>query len=476
MKRPVEQMRIDWIRILVPYEYEPVLDEVRDSAHHHELPVGKVVTGFEDIFKRLCEVLAIDGDGYTDAECFQYRKGGSPYDARYSRDGFDVRFNDLEIGSKAPVNRIVMGLKLDIQGMGCRYIEHALARDGHDWNWFFLALQSAFPDVTYRRIDIARDFFRFTRHLTPLSMATRFIKERKHAKATNEHGKFVITRRTVFRTFHEGDVYNGTVMGDTFYLGAPSDDLMLRVYDKDAERIYSHGDTWRQQGGRKQYWYRWEVQSSGDVADKIGHLLADGETGGSIWRSCVNRMFAIAPTPLERKRGHVEKVMSKLYDPQNGKYVEKEIEVADWWADWIDYSAVDDYHLTTIVRHADVEGSDRWLEGPVAHSLVVRLIAHILRGGDGKQLLEHWLTEGTKQLNFADISFIKSRMSLLNDLAVKQLTKGNDFSQQVSPDVTLTANQIADRLDHEKEIAVAKLTGAKEEHPLTLADYLDKEA
>lgn len=474
MKKPVQQVRIDWVRIQIPYTFKPVLDKSRDSAHHHELAVGEVIEGFTETCSRLFSILAIDKDKYTNLEFFEYHEGGKPYDSRYSRDGFDLRFNDLERSAEAPVNRIKMGLKLDIQGRGCRYIEHALARDKHDWQWFFMALQSAFPDVTFRRIDIARDYFRFTRHLTPYAIASRFEKERRQVDEHNRRGQFVITRRRNFRSYHSGDPVDGVVKGDTFYLGSPSDDLMLRIYDKDAERIYSHGDTWRKRNKIKQYWYRWEVQASGEVADKLGHLLADGETGGHVWTSCVNRMFAIAPTPLERKRGHAVTVQSRVYDPKDKKYIDKPIEVADWWAEWIDYNATDKYHLTTIVHYSDVENSDNWLEGPVAHSLVVRLVSHILRGGDATKLLEHWIEQGNLQLNFDDINRVKSQVSLLNDVAVKQLTKGGDFSKQVSPNVSFTDNDINKRAKAEKQIAIEKLQNKGVSKSLTLADYLDK--
>lgn len=461
--KEVQQFRLDWVRLLIPYSYTLVCDETRDSAHHHKLDVGKVNEGFSSIVKSLFSILAIDGPNKTDLEFFEFYQGGKPYDARYSRDGFDLRFNQLEASAKAPVTRIQMGLKLDIQGRGCRYIERALSRDGHSWRWLFMALRSKFPDIKYRRIDIARDYYRYTRHLTPWSILSRFNKERRYVEETGKHGKFVITRRHSFRGYNAGDAVDGVVKGDTFYLGSPSDSLMLRIYDKEAERIFSHGDTWRLRGKNKKYWYRWEIQISGDVADKVGNLLADGKSGSSIWLSCINRMFAIAPTPLEQKRGHKVKVKTRIYDPQNGKYIDKDIEVADWWADWINQSAVDQYHLTTIVRYSDIESSDNWLEGPVAHSLAVRLVTHVLRGGDGEKLVQHWLKQGNKQLNFSDINRVKSQLSMLNDVAVRELTLG---SAQVD---AITRRQKA-----EKRIAVDKLKASGEERELTLADYVEK--
>lgn len=472
MAQPVELFRLDWVRVQIPFDFDFVLNKTNQSQHHRELKVGRVITGFHDICETLLKILAIDGPGYTNLEYFEFHNGGKPYDARYSRDGFDLRFNGLNAGAEAPVGRIQMGLKLDIQGRGCRYIEHALARDNHDWNWFFLALVSAFPSVTFRRIDVARDYFRNTRHLTPWAIGSRFEKERRSVAETGKHGAFVITRRHSFITYHKGDATDGIVKGSTFYLGAPSDNLMLRIYDKQAERIYGHGDTWRNNGKYKKYWYRWEVQSSGDVANKIGHLLADGVSGVEIWLSCINRMFSIAPTPLERKRGHVATVASKIYDPKNQAYIKKPIEVADWWADWIDNSAVDKYHLTVIVNQADIESSDRWLHGPVVHVMIERLVMHILRGGDPTALVQQWLDEGKDQLNFSDINLIKSRLAMLNDVALKQLTKGSDFSQQIVPVVTITEQEINQRCEKEKRIAMDKARNDGSAYGLTLADYL----
>lgn len=471
MVRKDEMFRLDWIRIQIPFSYEPVNDEFAQSQHHHKLAIGKVTNGFGDVCKSLLSILAIDEPNNTNLEYFEFHDGGKPYDARYSREGFDLRFNSLNTNAEAPVGRIQMGLKLDIQGRGCRYIEHALARDGHNWKWFFLALVSAFPDVTFRRIDVARDYFKNTRHLTPWAIGSRFEKERRNVALTGHHGKFVITRRHSFTTYHAGDATDGNVKGSTFYLGAPSDNLMLRIYDKQAERIYGHGDTWRNNGKYKKYWYRWEVQSSGDVANKIGHLLADGVSGINIWLSCINRMFAIAPTPLERKRGHFTSVSSSVYDPRNQKYIKKDIDVADWWADWINNDAIDKYHLTTIVHLSDIEGSDKWLYGPVTHVMVERLIVQILRGGDPKKLLQHWIDEGKRQLNFNDINLIKSKLTMLNDFAVKELTKGSDFSQQIAPVVNMSECEINKRYADEKRIAERNLDNSQG-FALTLKDYL----
>lgn len=432
-----DRVCIDWLTIVLPYSYKEVpLDEYHfESDHHNPVKAGKPTIEDYSLIDDFLKVLAIDGKRFTDFTIFRNMQNAKPYDTRYIRDGFDLRFNDLpshywyfsgESNNDGfmPVNRFQMGIKLDVQGRGCRFIEHALARDGHDWHWFFAELLAKFPNITFRRIDVAYDIFYRDDHLAPSGIYKRFERTRKAIFEGKPNERQVLTRRRNFKFYHGGELTRGNITGDTFYLSSGSN-LMLRIYDKNAERIYSHGDTWRlsKDGKSKHYWTRYECQTRGDVAQKIANAFADGKTGGYIWRSCINRLFTILPTPLEVKRKKTRQIkycaVSKV----------RKISVPKWWADFIDNSAIDKLDLTTVVKRSDVVGSENWLEGPVGHSIFERLIAELLMGGDPAKLLAHWIKQGNCQVNASDAKGIEAQVNLLRDLQRRKLDK--DLTEEI---------------------------------------------
>lgn len=423
---------IDWVRLVIPYDYQEVPDSefYYESEHHNKKAAGIPLPSSRTIIKRLFSLLAIDGENFTDFTFFQKMDSTAPYDTRYKRDGFDLRFNDL--GNPAwvreldpahtkymPVTRLEMGVKLDIQGQGCRYIEHALRRDGHDWRWLMYKLQHEFPKIHVRRIDVAYDIFKKTRHFNPIFIANKFEKEQKYRKYLSEltpkdrrklaDHKYVKTRKRKYAINTGGDLVTGDDTGFTFYLGSSSDETLLRIYDKDAERYYSHGDTWRRNGKNRKYWYRWEVQTTGSVAMKVFQAILDKNTGGEIWLNLIRRLFCILPTDHELKTGQTTKVPYKATIWSKVKMIDTPL----WWADFIQYSDIDKLHFNVEKSKSDLKTTDKWLSGPVSHTMYVRLYRHMLQGGDVQQLLEHWLRQGGEQLNLSDIKDINAQLDLL---------------------------------------------------------------
>lgn len=474
---------IDWVRFVLPYPFEevPLKTYHYESDHHNSLPAGVPTDEAYALVVKFMNALSIDGDGKTDLSVFKLMKSATPYDTRYTRDGFDLRFNDLPTPAwektnpdiipadwikktdydkpYMPVRRLEMGLKLDVQGRGCRYLEHALARDGHDWHWLMLKLRTLFPDLRVRRIDVAYDLFKKDNKLNPTHMGRLFLKERKYREHLRQLSKdqltdvpthkYIKTRRSQFKLIEGGELIHGQDTGSTFYLGRGSDAMMLRIYDKDAERVFSHGDTWRRNGKNRHYWYRWEVQTQSDIAQKVFNQMADGNTGGEIWLNCIRRMFMVLPTPLEIKRKQTVKIPLKYdikYDRKTKQYVKAPdlIEVPIWWANFIEESAIDQMHFTVKNKRSDIVSSENWCDGPVAHTMFQRLVRHILMGGNATQLMEHWLEQGNRQISYDDARAIESQVNFLRDMKNEKLLETSETEKQWAESVK---DQFGDKLE-----------------------------
>lgn len=471
---------IDWVRIVIPYPFDEVSEDefCFESVHHNPVKAGLPKPEAFNLVQDFLNVLGIDGENKTDLSLFQHKDNAKPYDTRYIRDGFDLLFNDL--GTPAwenvevtndkgymPVRRLEMGLKLDIQGRGCRYIEHTLARDGHSWHWLFLKLRSMYPDIRVRRIDVAYDIFKHAKRFTPQYIGHRFERERKYReqlkklddktrKKTPDH-KYVKTRRHKFKLIHSGDVSSGDVTGDTFYLGQGSDEVMLRIYDKDAERVYAHGDTWRRGGKERHYWYRWEVQTQGGVAMKVFNRIADGENGGAIWLNLIRRMFCILPSKQDKLKKRTVLIPYKEIIDDDLQVKPVMLETPCWWADFVQHSAIDEMDFSTVTKRSDIESSERWSDGPVAHTVFMRLTRQVLLGGDAKQLLEHWIQQGNKQLNSSDIKKLRAQINFLEGRKQAKMQQSGEEEKRWIEDVeNYFGEQLQDKMDEERKYQIRK--------------------
>lgn len=95
------------------------------------------------------------------------------------------------------------------------------------------------------------------------------------------------------------------------------------------------------------------------------------------------------------------------------------VSVPKWWADFIDNDGLDNLNLATHVTRSDIEGTDSWVQGPVAHSIFQRLVSELLQGGDPVKLLEHWIQQGNHQINYSDIKKLEAQVNALRDLQRK---------------------------------------------------------
>lgn len=390
-----DRILIDWLTLRISMPYQVLPDKEYESDHHRLVPGARSLFTSYDIAEKLIKCLHLLDDQGLDA--WKLSQSSWPYDVSYVRDGFKIYFN---VDTNGPEVRKQMGCKLDIQGRGCRYLDDAFSRQGLTWKQFFEELAFVFGEyLSIRRLDLARDYFKKAYHLSPQGLYKRLERTRRARQKGLPKSEWQVFSKKKHFEFIESAKVSGEVTGATLYVGKSQDSLMLRVYDKTAERVYSHGDTWEKY--RHPNWIRYEFQTRGEVSEKIVKALVEGKTAGQIWLSCMARTMTILPTNLEKKR---KKTVQVKYTARTKT---KKLSVPKWWAQFTSSDQVDKLHLVETPREKMDLYSDSWLGGAVGHTMYGRLVAEVLMGGDPATLLSHWLRQGSAQLSQKDIDAIK---------------------------------------------------------------------
>lgn len=128
--------------------------------------------------------------------------------------------------------RTDMGICLDISGQGCREFENI---DGNDWLKFLHDICDRDFKTTITRLDLAYDDHT---GILDLYQIAQDVKER-HYTSPSKKAQII---------WSDDQVNN--VNGLTVYIGSKSSDVMVRIYDKAAEREF----------GTERHWVRCELQ------------------------------------------------------------------------------------------------------------------------------------------------------------------------------------------------------------------------
>lgn len=436
-----DRVLVDWLTVVISIPANQSDKDPWESEHHKILPLQKRAISASQVAKQLLAILQLDG---TETNFDYWKLSGSafPYDVAYVRDGFKLFFT---CDNDSPTTRQKMGIRLDCQGRGCRYISAALARQGKTWQDLFKDLAFVFGEYLHvTRIDVARDYTKKDYHLTPQSLYKRL----EHTRCVNAGLKKglpqVLTKKENF-SFTQSAKVSGENTGSTLYVGKPGNQLLLRVYDKLAERVYHHGDTWLKKNLK--FWVRYEFECHGEIAEKCVSALASGMTGGDVWVSCMARTMTILPTKLEFDRKKTTQIEVKK------KKKTELVSVPTWWADFVG-EGVDQLGLTVSARERPDLYSDKWLETTVAHTIFGRLITEKMLGGDPAGLLRHWLEQGSKQLSQKDIDNIKTVCQGLYQGSGKPSTKfAKDWTDNAEK---IFGKKLRDRFAQEKTYDTAK--------------------
>ena len=240
-----------------------------------------------------------------------------------------LRFNDIAVCYDARENEHFqnLGVCVSMSGNGCRTFEQMskLAPvSASDTSKAFSALFQLIAGdelVNVSRLDIACDDKEGY-----LNMETVIEKIQQNEVNTRS------TKRSVVVS------YDGTQRnGSTVYIGAPSSDFRIRIYDKALEM------------GQDGHWVRFEMVIRAENANAFVAEAAKSETVGELAAKVINDKFAF----IERDDINISRCS-----------------VCDWWQRFVDELEKLHLFMRGEVKHS-VERIDIWLQSQVAPSLSV---------------------------------------------------------------------------------------------------------
>ena len=267
-------------------------------------------------------------------------------DAGYSLLGYDkvLRFGDICVCYEPRENGFFkdMGICVSMSGNGCREFETmsrlsfegAQDKQGMESIAFPVLFQllTADENAHISRLDIACDDRQG--HLDMSSIIRKVQENEVNSR---------MTRRSVVVA------YDGAHQsGATAYIGAPSSDFRIRIYDKALEE------------GVSGHWIRVEMVLRGDHANAFVAQLTVSDTVGKLAAQVLNDKLAF----IERDDSNISRCT-----------------VTDWWAAFV--SELESVKLVArkVIRHS-VERISNWVEAQVGPSLAVLArtlgFAHIL--------------------------------------------------------------------------------------------------
>lgn len=226
-----------------------------------------------------------------------------------------------------------MGVCVNMSGNGCRTFETmskltfegAKDRQGMDSVAFPVLFQllAATEDANISRIDIACDD------------REGYLCMDDIVRAVQEN---TINSRLMKRTLYMG--YNGEGRsGTTVYIGAPSSDFRVRIYDKALE------------SGETGHWVRVELVMRGKHANAFGAQLTNAENVGKLAAQVINDKFAF----IEKDDSNISRCT-----------------VCSWWVRFVDELESVRLVARCVVQHS-VEQIHNWVEAQVGPSLAILL-------------------------------------------------------------------------------------------------------
>ena len=226
-----------------------------------------------------------------------------------------------------------MGVCVSMSGNGCRTFETMSrltfegARDRQGTESvafpFLFQLLAAEKDANISRIDIACDD-----REGYLCMGD--IVRKVQGNEVNSR----MARRSVIVS------YNGAQTGGTTaYIGAPSSDFRIRIYDKAAET------------GTDGHWIRVELVMRGKNANAFGAQLTNSESVGKLAAQVLNDKFSF----IEKDDSNITRCT-----------------VCPWWASFVDELEAVRLVVRCVVQHS-VEQIHNWAEAQVGPSLAILL-------------------------------------------------------------------------------------------------------
>lgn len=385
---------LDWLRVTIPYKYD-ANNKITDylSDNNNPMTAYKVnEKSTEDLIYSVINVLSLDGVNYTDASIATLtglERAMFNYTGTYVIGHARIMYKRAR--SYMPLSDIKMGICLELSSHALRDIEQS----EYFTNWidFFQNIRKYFPDARFTRIDIASDYFKDMGRLSAEGLH-RLLKDKKI--------DFVTTSRSAPR--YQGSIIDKKDTGETVYIQSPASSYMLRVYNKKAERIHSHGDVWLKNNKIKN-WVRWEIQYNADSAPQVAHEIINGVDPAWIWHDTINKLmsFQVSGKVVGNNRKH-KYVKVKWRSPRSKNV--KDVWVPKWWDDFMSEKHIPHFDFSGKTPHWTYDKHMNWIARCVLPTFTKDLIVQIIQGGDVDTYLNHLLDQGMSKLQPKDMDDI----------------------------------------------------------------------
>lgn len=385
---------IDWLRLVIPYEYTDIKAMGYKSATNQPIDSASTIEDIDSMVIKLKKAMQLYyGVEFTDIvkdyeDKFRQWVTCDPlwgYDRGIAYGKIKIFYNEVDHTGKAPVNRLDMGMAIELSGSACQQLKDSAKRYKMTLLDILKQIKETFPQVKCTRLDLCYDKYDKNRYLTPSAIWKAFERNQITCKANK------------FRNYRSGE-YNDDkkiMTGETTYIG--STPRMLRIYDKSKERFYGHGDKWVDANA---YWVRFEFQLQDVYATAMFNtLLADTPMEDAFFDYLADFM-TIVKHKEKNKYGH-EITRKDRKSPTS------------YWNKFIDSPNRKKVYIARKEGY-DIGRSQRWIEGSVSKTLTKQVLNHIIKGGDPVRYINHIIEQGKSRFTTSDFQELQLMMEQSN--------------------------------------------------------------
>ena len=385
---------IDWLRLVIPYDYEKIRDDAYKSLTNQPIANGATKEHVVSMLTRLQKALKLYygvefAEMVADYEDrFLQWVACDPlwgYDGGMSYGKIKIFYNEVDENGEAPENRLKMGMAIELSGSACEQLREHANRHNLTLPELLVRVRDEFPKVKCTRLDLCYDKYDKNRYLTPAAIWKAYERNQIISKANN------------FRNYRSGEYTDSGAQatGETTYIGTTP--RMLRIYDKAKERYFGHGDKWVNPDDT---WIRFEFQFQDVYSVAVFNTIVSGESMENIFFDYLADFMQIVKHKEKNKYGH--EILRK--DRKS---------LTAYWKKFVD---TPNRKKVNIQRYKEVDVGRRqsWIEKSVSKSFTKQVLAHVLQGGDPVRYINHLIAQGKSRLTTSDYQEIQLLMAQID--------------------------------------------------------------
>lgn len=433
---------IDWLRVVIPYDFYEVENEYFYSEAGNEQSLGQLsdsLTASNLVFDVIKMLMLNDSlkmpelrEGWTltkGQDFYLYRLSHvdcyidfNPVDTRILTkydlnvvDDFKLAINHRDIGLQ---RLLKAGVSFTLTASGLITLQKKLRRFDKTLDQFLSDITKKFPNAKATRIDLMADFFDSPMYFSPKTISN--LGKRGQLKTRCKYGTDIV----------KTNLQNGEEAGRTYYLGDRSSEKMLRIYDKKHERQYYHGDSWISKVFET--WYRWELELKGEVANEVFSKLANSYN----LKQCYMEVLVSIVNVTKKDSEEYTRWWLNFVTDENGFEYEPYIKV------------VEKTNLGIFNRRK------RWLRNSVSKSLVKELLIFQMTGGDANAYFNHLISQGSKQFvrkDFEEVYAMIEDMKKIQEVETLKLLCDEDYEVLDEEEIEHREAKILERLIMDNE-------------------------